>query len=102
MHPVMIAGIAGSAIGVLGGLVGTYYSIRSTNGPREQAFMIKSSIYGWAGIAVFLVLLFLVPHPYRWFLCVPYGVALPVAIIRCNRTQARIRAEESAGGQPRT
>jgi len=102
MHGVMIAGIAGATIGVLGGLLGTYFSIRNTNGPRERAFMVKASVYGWAGIVAFVVLLFLVPHPYRWFLCIPYGVALPVAITKCNRTQAQIRAEEAGGRGPGT
>lgn len=43
----MIAGIIGCAIGVASGTVGTYFSIKNTNGPRERAFLIKLSAIGW-------------------------------------------------------
>lgn len=89
-------GIIGSVVGILGGLVGAYCSIHNTNGPRERAFMIKCSVYCGLGVTAFLILLFLLPHPYRWFLEIPYIIALPVAIVKCNRIQARIRAQEAS------
>ncbi len=95
MTPGVLGGVIGSVVGILGGLIGTYYSIHNTNGPRERGFMVKCAIYGWIGVTVFLVLLFLLPHPYRWFLWVPYGVVLPIAIIKCNQIQSRIRTEET-------
>ena len=95
MNPGLIGGILGSVMGVLGGLVGTYFSIHNTNGPGERAFMVKCAMFGWIGIAVFLGLMIFLPHPYRWFLWIPYGVALPIAIIKCNEIQARIRADEA-------
>jgi len=94
MNSGLIGGIIGSAIGVLGGLIGTYCSIHNTNGPKERTFMIKCSVFFWIGIIVFLALLFLLPHPYRWLLWIPYCIALPVTIIKCNKIQAQIRSEE--------
>ena len=40
----LIGGIVGGIIGVAGGLLGTYFSIKNTNGPRERAFVIKASM----------------------------------------------------------
>ena len=96
MNPGLIGGIVGSLFGLIGGLVGTYFSIKNTNGPRERTFMIKSAFVCWVAIAVFLALLFLLPSPYRWFLFVPYGILLPLGINYGNKTQQRIRREESS------
>ena len=90
----MIGGICGSVIGVLGGLIGTYFSIKNTNSPREKAFMIKFAISIWIGIAAFLVLLLSLPKPYNFLMWIPYGIALPIAIIYCNKTQNKIREED--------
>ena len=95
MNPGVIGGIVGGAVGVAGGMFGTYCSIKNTNGPRERAFMIKVSVIGWIAILVFLGLLFALPSPYRWFLWIPYGILLPLAIVTLNRKQKKIRQEES-------
>ncbi|RME96253.1 MAG: hypothetical protein D6766_01215 [Verrucomicrobia bacterium] len=91
----MISGIAGGFIGVAGGLIGTYFSIKNTNGPRERAFVVRSATVCWVAVLVFLGLLFALPHPYRWFLWVPYAILLAFGIVTVNRTQRRIREEES-------
>jgi hypothetical protein len=94
----LIGGIIGGVGGLAGGAIGTYFSIKNTNGPKERQFMVRCAVYMWLGISVFLGLLFLLPNPYRWLLFIPYGVALPFAIIKVNKTQARIRAEEAGDG----
>ena len=96
MNMGIIGGIVGSIIGLIGGIIGTYFSIKNTNGPKEKAFMIKISILGWIGIIVFLALMFLLPSQYRFYLWVPYGIILPIAIIKGNKIQAKIRQEESS------
>jgi len=35
------------------------------------------------------------PHPYRWFLWIPYGPGLALGIIYTNKRQTQIRTEES-------
>ena len=95
MNAGLIGGIAGCVIGLVGGLVGTFASIRNTSGPREKAFTIKASIIGWIVGIIFLVLLLLLPTPWRFFLFIPYGILLPLGIRTWNRTQQRIRQEES-------
>ena len=95
MHPGAIGSIIGGLAGLAGGIIGTYCSIKNTNGPREQAFMIKVSVIGWIAILVFVGLMFALPNPYRYFLWIPYGILLPLTIVRGNRKQQRIRQEES-------
>jgi hypothetical protein len=87
--------VGGSAIGVLGGVVGTYFSVRNTNGPRERAFMLRVAAVAWLAVTAFLVGVWLTPAPFRGLLWVPYGVALPLAIQRTNLRQGQIRQEEA-------
>ena len=44
-----------------------------------------------AGVRGFL------PKPYNWLLWIPYGIALPLTIIRWNKRQMEIRNEEKLG-----
>jgi hypothetical protein len=98
----LIGGIIGGALGVLGGAVGTYFSIKNTSGPRERAFMIRIAIFTWILITAFVCGLFALPRPFNFLLWVPYGIALPLAVLWCNRRQSKIRAEEatSKGQRP--
>ena len=93
MNPGLIGGILGGVIGTMGGVFGTYCSIKNTNGPKERAFVVKASIICWIFIILFLLLMFLLPNPYRWFLWVPYGIGLPIGIIQWNKKQMMIRKE---------
>lgn len=97
MEAGMIGGILGGVLGTLGGVIGTWFSIRNTRGPLERAFMIKASIVAWIGIGVFLALLFLLPDPYRLLMWIPYGILLPLGIIRMNKRLAEIRRDEQPG-----
>ena len=91
-----IGAITGTLIGILGGAIGTYFSVKNTNGPRERAFVVKCAVIAWVAVTGFVVALVLVPNPYRWGLWVPYGILLPLAIRSWNRRQAEIRNEEAA------
>lgn len=95
MNAGIIGGIIGGVIGVIGGLIGTYFSIKNTKGPKERLFMVKANIVCWVGIIVFLSLMFALPNPYGYLLWIPYAILLPLGIIFGNRTQQKIRAEES-------
>ena len=101
MNPGILGGIVGGSFGLVGGTIGTYFSIKNTLGPRERAFMIRAAIGTWVGVSLFLVGLLLLPRPYNFLLWVPYGIALPLAILWCNRRQQAIRAEEAAHLAPR-
>ena len=95
MHPGLIGGIAGTVIGAAGGLVGAYFSIKNTNGPRERAFMIKASVLFGVFVAAFVVGVCLLPAPYKPWLVGVYVPVLVAGILVCNRRQAQIRSQES-------
>ena len=94
MDPGLVGGIIGGTLGLAGGAIGTYASIKNTAGPRERQFMVRTAIVAWVLITLFLILLFVLPNPYRWLIWIPYGVALPLAIVSLNRKQQAIRLEE--------
>lgn len=91
----LIGGIGGAALGVLGGIFGVWCSIRAAKGPRERAFIIKASVVLVLCCALFLAGLFLLPETVRWWLWVPYVPLLIWGILTVNRTQTRIRREET-------
>ena len=93
----VVGGLIGAGIGVLGGLVGTYFSIKNTAGPRERRFMIRVAIVAWIAVSAFVAGLLLLPRPYNFLLWIPYAIALPLGILKCNRRQRLIRGEEAAG-----
>ncbi len=96
MNAGTIGGILGTIFGIAGGVIGTYCSIKNTKGPLERAFMIKASVIAWIAITIFLVLMFVVPNPYRLWLWVPYGILLSLGIIKLNKRVAEIREIENA------
>lgn len=92
----LIGGLLGCVLGIAGGAIGTYFSIKNTNGPIERKFMVKVSVWTWIALTIFLVLLIILPSPYRFLMWVPYGIMLPLGIRHINKRQAEIRAMESS------
>lgn len=97
-----IGGIIGGLLGLTGGIIGTYFSIKNTNGPRERSFMIRSALVFWISGSIFLGLLFVLPNSYRWLMWIPYEILLPLGIIHGNRKQQAIRHEESQNNEVKT
>ena len=91
-----IGAIVGGLSGVTGGAIGTYFTIKNTNGPRERDFAIKASVVGWIAITLFLILMFTLPRPYNMLLWIPYAILLPFSIKYWNKTQLAIRTDENA------
>jgi len=94
MNAGLIGGILGGVLGIAGGVIGTYFSIKNTNGPKERSFMIKTSIVFWIFAVVFITFLLVIRSPYKWFLWIPYGVFLPISIQFVNKRLSQIRKEE--------
>jgi uncharacterized membrane protein len=89
-----IIGLVGGGLGILGGLVGTYFSIRNTSSPRERALMINASVLFWIALVPFLGLMIALPNPYRHLLWIPYCFLLQLGINSVNRKQQKIRSED--------
>jgi uncharacterized membrane-anchored protein len=92
----LIGALIGGAVGVFGGAIGTYFSIKNTAGSAERSFMIRASVVFWVAATVFLVCLFMLPRPFNWLLWMPYMIALPMGIRWVVRRQGEIRADEAS------
>ena len=95
MNAGFIGAIIGGIVGIAGGAVGTYFSIKNTNGPKERAFLINASASFWFFGIIFITLLFVLPSPYQWLLWIPYGIILPISIRVMNKRLSKIKQEES-------
>ena len=98
MNPSTLAPLVGGAVGVLGGIVGTYFSIHNTKSPAERRFIGRAAAWTWFGLSIFLAVLFLLPEPWRWLVWIPYTFILPFAIRHMNRRQNAIRESDRSNG----
>jgi hypothetical protein len=87
-------GIIGSVLGILGGIIGTWASIRHTQTPAERAFMVRCAIGTWLFVGAFLLGLFTIPSPYNYLLWIPYPILLVLGILWMNAKQALLRKTE--------
>ncbi|WP_299460961.1 hypothetical protein [uncultured Gimesia sp.] len=92
----LIGALGGTLLGVLGGVYGTWNSIKQTNGPRERAFVVKMSVLFWIVVSLFVVLVFVLPAPWNYYIWLPYGLWLTSTIRRSDLKQQAIREAESA------
>jgi hypothetical protein len=86
----LIGAIAGSCIGVLGGIVGTYFGITRVANDAQRKFMIRCAVFGWVLILAFVALCVFLPAPWKYIILVPYGIGLPIAIIWGNKRLAQL------------
>jgi hypothetical protein len=77
--------IIGGLLGLCGGVIGTYHSIKNRKSPLARSFIIKASVVFWLSSIIFLGLLFGLPFPYGFIMWVPYGVFLPLGIRYVNK-----------------
>ena len=106
MDWVTIAGwigpIVGGGIGLFGGVVGTYFTVKNTNGLRERDLAIKASVLCWLFVGLFIAGMLLIPPWYNLLLVVPYAGVLVFGIRKFNEMQLRIRKEESGSAANRS
>jgi len=71
----LIGGIIGSAIGVSGAIIGTYFSIKNTKTTAERGFAVKCALGAWIASILLIVLplaLWLVGLIPQWLYWVSY------------------------------
>jgi hypothetical protein len=95
-----IGAIVVVGIGLLGGVIGTYFTVKNTKGPRERAFAVKASILCWILVVLFVAGLALIPGWYKLLLVIPYLVGFFFGIRKWNEIQFRIQAESAADAEP--
>ena len=86
----LIGGIVGGAIGVLGGIAGTYFGIKRVANDAQRKFVIRCAVLAWVFVLAFVSLVIFLPSPWKYIMWVPYAIALPVAIIWCNKRLAHL------------
>ena len=101
--PGLAGGVAGAVLGLLGGVYGTWCSIRSGRSAAERRFLVKVSAVTWGA----LLLLIGLPLALSWARVIPqwlYWVAFALFfaplvpfILWANRRQTALR-----GGQKHT
>jgi hypothetical protein len=70
----MRARLGGSSVVSWDSLVGQSgptQASRTLLDPRERQFIVRVDVAAWVGITFFLVLLYLLPNPYRWLIWIP-------------------------------
>ena len=85
--------VLGSVLGILGGVVGTYFSIRNTNSRRERRFVIRAAIVVWMALGLTALAAFYRPALRTWA-WVPICVLVVIGVPLGNRRQEMIRREE--------
>jgi len=90
----LLGAVIGITIGTLGGLIGSYFSIKNTEGPKEKEFVIKAVILFWIAGIIFLALIFYIPIPYNTLVWIPYLIALPLVIRYLIRKLEEIKIDE--------
>jgi len=92
--------VLGPIVGLLGGIFGTWMSIKNTSSARERRFMVKMSIACWIAlvllIAVPLVLAVagIIPKWACWLFGALFFVLLVPSIVCGNARQRQIQIEE--------
>jgi len=104
----LIGGGAGAALGLAGGIIGTWVSIRATRTAAERRFVVRVSLGLWAalvilmGLPLALVLLGVMPVWLTWVPMTVAFVALGPFIRWANARQAGLRGEGAPpSGEPR-
>jgi len=93
----LLGGIAGSAIGVFGASIGTYFSIKNTRTSLERRFVVKCALGMWVSGILLIVLplaLSLTGVIPIWFYSITYAlffVVLVPTILWANKRQAALR-----------
>lgn len=94
MNVTNLEGVIGAALGIVAGLVGTYFSIRNTRGARERRFVICVAVVAWVTLAILAAAVFLLPSMRGWVpIVLVFMVVVGVPLM--NRRQEIIRREDA-------
>ena len=86
----LIGTVVGSIVGVAGGLLGTWMSIRNLPRGEQRNFMVRMAVVGWMGALGFCVALLLIPTPWNGVLWIVYVPGLCVFMRHVNGVSGRV------------
>ena len=102
----VVGAILGPILGLLGGVFGSWCSIRNTHSPRERRFMVRMTVLLWTlltaliGVPLALALAGLIPKWVYWSCWGVFFVGLLPLIVWANRRQRCIQMEDGTYRQP--
>jgi len=85
-----LGGGLGAILGLIGGIVGTYFSIKNSKKPKQRTFAIKMSVIGWAAILTVSLVAYILPDSYKMLAFIPIWIGLPFYILYWNRKQKEL------------
>lgn len=88
-------------VALAGGAWGTLSCIRSAQGRRERAFVVRACLTMWALVAALLAAVAVLPSPWRYAVLLAFFIAAPILIYRMATVHQLIRLLEQRGpGEP--
>jgi hypothetical protein len=90
----------GTALALLGSLIGTYLEMRNVKGPRERGFVLKTSVLLWVGVGTYIAVVGFLPTPWPMLLLAVFIPWLIGGARKRQQIQARIHREETEAGAP--
>lgn len=84
--------IAGSLLGLLGGVVGTCFSVKNTHSPRERRFVIRVAGLCWLALGLSALGVWLFPSLRAWT-WVPVCLLVVGGVPWMNRRQSELRQD---------
>ena len=79
----------------LGGILGTYISLKSAKGRRGRVFIRRCAAICWSTVMCYCGLLFFLPKPYRFFMSILYVILLLIGTSKVRKKHMEIRKLES-------
>ena len=95
-HAIVLGAWLGAACGIAGCLLGTYWAVMKTEGPRERLFLRRAAIAAWIGAALITLLIVVLNNPYSNLLWIAYAITLPLGVSIAGREQVRLREVDRA------
>lgn len=100
-----VGGIVGMTLGLAGGIIGTYFSLKNTRTEKERSLMIKFVVGFWAfGLAALSLMLLaafdVLPQAVYWVVWITFMCLLGPFIVLGNRYLDRAARDEPAQKGP--
>lgn len=95
MSPLLIRILVGLIFGLTATLLGLYHTFKYAQKGRERKIVILTTLVSGCTTALFLILLYSLPNPYRFLVWIPYLSAMTLIIVVGKRVLKKIRLEEA-------
>jgi len=91
MTAALIGGIIGGFLGLVGGLAGTYFSVKKAESARERSFVVRWAVILWIAIIAYTLTVLFIPNSRNWA-WIPFSMFCPFVVIFLNKKHAAIRS----------